>query len=210
MNLQSINEPFNDGNTSYPFGINIQQVRSVSDLNSIADKGLIRLYQEAFAEPPYDEIFNDAQVYNIMRDIILSSGFIFTAMSKESLGQIIAFVASVPLTAKANVAEFLGERVNPKAASYFAEDAVDKRFRRRGISAVMKQVLLNANAECGYETMVLRTSADPQNGQLPAVLKAGFLPIPGLFQDVMSMKKDGIERPDRRCFFLYDLQSPKL
>ncbi len=208
MGLQDFKASFGNAVAVVSFSdIRIDQISSIEMLNQVADKGLIRLYQEAFADPPYDEKFDDAQVYEIMQEVIQSSGFLFTAMSKESLGQIVAFVASIPLVAKPSVVEFLGERVNPETASYFAEDAVDKNFRRRGISAQMKKILLEANAECGYETMVLRTSADERNVQLPAVLKAGFIPIKDVFQDVMSMKKDGIERPDRRCFFLYDLQA---
>lgn len=187
-------------------GLKINWLRNASDLRQPVNKNLITLYQEVFAEPPYQEAFSEEDVLSILTEIIRAGGFLFTAQKFDDFDKIIAFVASVPLAERPDVAALTAPYIAPqKQNSYFAEDAVDMSLRRQGISRFMKQALLEANRLAGYDSMILRTSVDSFN-QIAAVQQLGAKRLGDLTQEVMSKKADGTIRPDTRCFFRFGLK----
>ena len=177
-------------------------------LDSAIQMGLTDRYCDIFAEPPYLEYFEPQGVSEYFKSIQRRQGAILTGVANNN---VISFAASLPLDQKPDIVQVLPDNIDPKKSCYFAEDAVAPDYRRQGISARMKKLLMKFNRESGFTTMVLRTSNAPGNAQLAAMRQ-----IPGteqirnpdntaLLQSVSSLRLNGTETPDTRCFFKIDL-----
>ena len=186
-------------------GIAYSWGQTLDDLAQAEKNGLYKLYKTVFAEEPYFEKFEVEELQTYFASMIRAGGFLFTAQKPNRLGDmIVGFVASIPLTEKKGVIDLVSPYVDIEKTSYFAEDGVAAAFRRTGLSRSMKALLLQINRMAGFDTMLLRTSEDSA-AQIAAVEQFDFKRIEGLTQDVMSLKLDGQERPDRRVFFTLDL-----
>ena len=183
-------------------GLLLSWVRTSDELTEVLDNGLTELYQQVFADPPYNEAFTPEEVREGFDGALQANGLIFTAVSPED-GKPVAFVSSVPLMTETAVSEVVGAIIVPQTAAYFSEDGVAKSWRRRGLSANMKDLLLTANFLSGMENVVLRTSIY-NYPQIAAVSKSGGVIISNLFQNVESTRGDGATISDKRAFYLFD------
>lgn len=185
-------------------GLSTTRVQSHEDLRRALNNGLGALYQRVFAEPPYNESFQEKEAEDIFHAYLQQGGKIFVTIN--DLGRPVAFVASVPLQADFSVAAAAGGFVNPEQTAYFAEDGVENNLRQMGLSAQLKQMLIAACKADRLETLILRTSIYNYK-QISAVNKAGGSVISGLFQQVTSTRSDGTMGQDARSFYTFDLQS---
>lgn len=187
-------------------GLKIAWLKSKGQLVEAKQAGLYDLYCDIFAEPPYCEKFAAGEVSDYFNEMVAQGGYVFMAsrVRKATRDNLVAFTASIPLSAKKNVLDVVQGYVPTDKASYFAEDAVISSLRRMGISRVMKKILLVSNANAGFGNMILRTSAESQI-QIAASEELGALRIGELTQDVDSLRLDGTVKSDKRVFFNFDL-----
>lgn len=190
------------GNSASNERYNLYWVNDGKSLDFACERGLLGLYRRVFAEPPYNEDFTNDQVYGEFQDTLKQDGLVFMATEKQGLDRVLGFVSSLPLTRVPEVATSVAGAVDPDKAAYFAEDGVEKDYRRKGISSLMKNMLIQANWMSGADHIVLRTS-DQNYRQAAAVTKAGGQVISGAFQHVASPRQGGQIMQDRRAFFLF-------
>ncbi|MGZ9097072.1 MAG: hypothetical protein ACXW30_02100 [Micavibrio sp.] len=183
-------------------GLAIRWLDDPACLNKAAGDGLLSLYQQIFAEPPYHESFTENEVFKSFTDTLKAGGLIFTVSLKDEFNKVSGFVSSLPLAAKKSVADHVGDILEVGKTAYFAEDGIAKELRRNGISGVMKRLLLESNRLAGYEQVLLRTSIESYP-QISAVTKAGGRVIANVFQQVASPKQGGTVALDTRVFYLF-------
>lgn len=186
--------------------LTIDWVSDARAMERAAGDGLLTLYRDVFAEAPYFETFTDDEVFTTFMTAIDQGGMVLTARNPNDEAHIGAFVSSIPLAAKESIANHVGGILDTSRTAYFAEDGVAANLRRRGISGVMKKLLIECNALCGFDNVLLRTSINSYP-QISAVTKAGGRVISGLFQDVASPKQGGEIAMDRRVFFLFNTRA---
>lgn len=181
---------------------NLYWINDCKSLDFACERGLLSLYQRVFAEAPYYEEFTGEQVYREFQETLKQLGLIFMATEKQGLDRVRGFVSSLPLLNVPDVASSVKNIVDLNKTAYFAEDGVDKDYRRRGISRLMKNALIQANWMSGAEHIVLRTS-DHNYRQVAAVSKEGGQVISNIFQNVTNARQGGQIMQDRRAFYLF-------
>lgn len=130
---------------------------------------VIRVYQKAFAEPPWNEIWSDDQVIEDMR-FAFSQKDSFALVAEEKKDQLAGFTWGYLLPLEKF--PFLQGRVK-ESSSYMDEVAVSKETRRKGIGSLLCQAYIEKVAEQGIQEIVLRT--DQRNTASMALFqKNGF------------------------------------
>jgi hypothetical protein len=183
--------------------LTIDWVCDAKSLERAAGDGLLSLYCDVFAEAPYFETFSPDEVFGFFMNAVQQGGLVLTARDPQNDRRIGAFVSSIPLRAKESIATHVSPILDTARTAYFAEDGVAAPLRRRGISGVMKKLLIECNALSGFDNVLLRTSIDSYP-QISAVTKAGGRVMSGVFQDVASPRQGGEIALDRRVFFLFN------
>lgn len=186
-------------------GLIIERVTAQEQLNDLLDAGLANLYQEVFGGPPYNEMFSAQEVRDIFQEFLDKKGCIFVALNPQAENRPVAFVVSTPLRAEFELAKLAGTKVEADKTAYFAEDGVAEDYRRNGLSARMKKLLIETNSVSSIGKMFLRTSQQNYK-QISAVNKAGGVVISGLFQDVARKRLDGTTTIDENAFYLFDTE----
>lgn len=167
-------------------GLAIARVSSAKQMEAYLDAGLSTLYRAIFAEPPWEEKIADAEARACFNAYLEGKGDIFVALDE---GKPVAFAVTVPLEAAWEDVQKKAMRyvaragIDPARTAYFAEDGVDPRYRRRGISSGMKALRLEACAKAGATTIILRTSRRDY-AEINVVNKTGGTVIAGFFQRV--------------------------
>lgn len=185
--------------------INFSWIGNQKVLNEWLDKGLDSLYADVFAEPPFSEKFEIPEVREIFNHYMDNSADILVATLEDS-GLPIALMVQFPLEKKGEVVEVLGNSFDPHKCIYFAEDAVSKDYRRRGISSHMKSLAKERAKDSGKDYMILRTNIS-NYAQINAVAKDGGFVIPGCIQETYSTKLSGVVEPDLRSIYGYTLKN---
>lgn len=190
------------GNTARNDDYALSWIKDEKSLDFACEQDLLGLYRRIFSEPPYNETFTDDGIYDDFQNTLRQNGLIFTATEKQGLDRVRGFVSSLPILCVPEIADTIGKIIDIEKTSYFSEDGVERSCRRKGISALMKTMLLQANWMSGMEHIVLRTS-DRNYRQAAAVTKTGGKVISDLFQNVASLRQGGEIMQDRRAFYLF-------
>jgi len=143
---------------------NLQQEEEANMITQIArsirgsafEMELARIYIECFAEPPWNEVFSEAEVVEWFREMLgnpSSLGLVFW-QNREVGGALFA----IPVSEKPDVVEFLGDRCAPEECLYIAEVFVAKRFRRHGIGTALQTAALESAKERGFRFVSERTN----------------------------------------------------
>ena len=177
-------------------------IKDDKSLDFACEQDLLGLYRRIFSEPPYNENFTDDEIYADLQQTLKQDGLIFTATEKQGLDRVRGFVSSLPLACVPEIVSTVENIVDIDKTSYFAEDGVERGYRRKGISGLMKTMLLQANWMSGMEHILLRTS-DRNYRQAAAVTKTGGRIIADIFQHVASLRQGGQMMQDRRAFYLF-------
>jgi len=188
-------------------GLLLSWIRTTDELTRVLDEGLTELYQQVFADFPYNEKFSVEEVKSAFEATLNAGGLIFTASAPDNR-KTIAFVSSVPLRAEPSISDVVKSVVDLQTTSYFSEDGVAQAWRRQNISTNMKDMLLTANYLLGYDNVILRTSLY-NYPQIASVSKSGGVVISEISQDVESKRGDGTISSDKRIFYLFDLEAKK-
>ncbi len=184
-------------------GLCILRMQTAGQLDIYLNKGLIRLYKDVFGGAPYFEKFSEAEVRDCFQEFLKRQGQIFLAVNPAD-DKPVAFIVSVPLRNEFNMAAFAKRNgIGVRNAAYLAEDGVDASFRRGGLSARMKALLLETCKMEGFSKVLVRTSA--QNyPQISAINKAGGRVVRGVLQNVDRTRLDGTTTNDVNAFYIFD------
>jgi len=184
-------------------GLRFSWVKTSEELTGVLKEGLTELYQQVYADPPYNEAFSPEDVRKVFKKTLSVGGLILTAACPDD-GRTVAFITSVPMAAaEPLVSDVINAIIPPGTASYFSEEGVARDWRRRGLSTNMKDLLLTANFLSGFENIVLRTSVY-NYPQIAAINKSGGIVIPNLFQMLKAGGGDGSIITDKRAFYLFN------
>jgi len=163
------------------------------------EEGLISLYQKIFADFPYFEQFDEAEVDAYFEDY-LSNGKVLIARDK---GKIVGFAAAYPFVEEPIVRGILiKQKINPDDCSYIAELGVDSESRGNGIGqALIEELLLELPND---KNPVLRTNINNEVAQ-KLYQRLGFYIIPGAIETVRRNRTEGAEIEDQRLFMIKSL-----
>lgn len=172
----------------------IEKITRSEDLDTLFDLGLITLYKEIFAEPPYFESFSDDEVRDMFIQYV-SEGMLFIA--RDTVG-ILGFGAAVPLSRVPGVYECVsGTFPYPENVWYMADLGVRKADRNKGIG---KKLVTRRLEQIKGKTALMRTSENNIISQ-SLYYSLGFMPVTGAEQQVRQDRMTGSVETDRRIFF---------
>jgi len=172
----------------------IDRVKTPEELNEAFASGLVELYQEVFADPPYEEKFRLEEVQDIFQ-LYFMQGVLM--LCREDAQSVIGFSASVPLVLEqeiATIAQNFG--IDPDTVWYFADLGVSKKHRRKKIAQSLVIALLG---ETPVGTLIMRTSENNIASQR-VNQGVGFEIIDGMEQHVEQTRQNGEVQADRRIF----------
>lgn len=191
----------------------IFQVTNVEQIKEALKTGLIQLYQEIFAEPPYQEYFSKDEVISLFTSYTTEGILLLSYLQNIVIG----FCATVPFTKSAIYGEEIEVSkgvshilsticlkesfgLDPKSTWYMADLGVRKDQRQRGLAHQLIKVSLNA-LEHNVKNVLLDTSEDSVQVQ-SLYHSCGFQLIPNKAREVAQMRQDGIVKTDRRLFMI--------
>ncbi len=178
-----------------PENIEISQVQSREQLEAAFMRGLIKLYQDAFADPPYEESFDPEEVRGFF-ELYLLSGLLLISEAKDT-NEVIGFVAAVPIILEEAIAKIAQENgFDVDKTWYYADLGVDKKYRRQKIASMLVQKMIGLKPA---ETLLMRTSENNIASQR-VNMQQGFELVEGMEQQVEQLRQDGLVQTDRRIF----------
>lgn len=170
---------------------------SVRPFNSKTDmERVVSLYISCFAEPPWFERFDPAELELEFREMLTWSDALFLVETDEG-GTIIGASIGFHVCRKPDVCELI-----PKAdrnSFYVAELFVDSTSRTHGVCKRLNEAMLRIAQSTGYSRVSVRTSVAQAAIQHIFVARLGCMIVAR--QDVVSTKWiDGVEQqvPDTR------------
>ncbi|MDH5533726.1 MAG: GNAT family N-acetyltransferase [Candidatus Pacebacteria bacterium] len=173
----------------------IKRVESSEELAQVFSQGLTELYQEIFADPPYEESFTKEEVQSYFELYFLSG--IFLSCEDIESGEVIGFAAAIPLILEDVIAKLAQEYdFNPETDWYFADLGVKKSYRRQKLATQLVSQLIG---EISGKQVIMRTSENNIASQR-VNQQVGFELVEGMVQDVKQMRQDCSEQTDRRIF----------
>lgn len=156
-------------------------------------KGFTEVYQKAFAEYPYYESFTDEQVLETIQELTFNSGGICYVMTLN--GEVIGLCGGYSLRNTAEISELFKEhypKVDLGNVFYFAELAVNKKYRRRGYGSMLIDTRIEFMKK-HFVAGLQRTQVEGSNS-LNLYKKRGFAQIPGMIQQVETYVMDSGQR----------------
>ncbi len=180
----------------------IESVTNQNQLDNILKGGLIKLYQDVFSQPPYNEQFSEEEIVSIFQEY-LKQGKLFIARNKTD--GVIGFGATLPLDIVPNVkiiAKDNGLRI--KNAWYMAELGVMSTYRRLGLGKKLVIARLRAIQAQGGRMALMRTSVNNIVSQR-LYTNLGFEVVEGMRQQVEQRRTDGKVVADERIFMIKEL-----
>lgn len=197
----------------------IVRANTLQDLDEAFSCGLIKLYQDIFADQPYEEYFSNDDVISMFHSYfeseIKDSLVLFAYLERE----LIAFCMAVPMNENRldfeiidfnknishNCYEYFKRTFNstPENTWYLDDLGVRKDKRRRGVA---KRLLKTCLTELNSNNVFLRTSDSNNQAQL-LYQNLGFRHINGLYTQVSHKRLDGSVKEDRRIIMLRQAES---
>ena len=145
-------------------GISVRRLQSEEALERAFADGLIVLYQNIFAEEPYQEKWEADIVERMFRNSF-ENGIVFLAYDDES-GRPIGFGCAVPLSHSTVKKQEWPARLDPSTTWFMNDLGVEKAFRRRGIGRTLVEKRIE-HRPGGFTHMLMRTA---ESGSLSAPL----------------------------------------
>ena len=158
-------------------------------------KGLVSLYHECFAAPPYSELFADGEIEDIFLGYIEKGVVVIGADTSTSM--IVAFAAAIPLKEDEDVWKIMQPLgYHGDKDWYYADLGTASNVRRQGLGV---QIVTELIKHTPAKKLIMRTSefniASQRCNQ-----KVGFQIIPDVCQTVSQKRQDGSIQDDRRIF----------
>ena len=145
--------------------------------------GFVKVYKEAFAGAPYFEAFEESEVNEIMRELVFCEGGACFAMTLN--GEIIGLSGGYALSNVPEIVKIFKDlfpKISPENVFYFAELAVDEKWRNRGYGSMLvdaRIAFMNGSFKAGLQ----RTQAEGSNS-LNLYLERGFKQVEDMIQHV--------------------------
>lgn len=175
--------------------IEISKVQSREQLEDAFMRGLVKLYQDVFADPPYEEFFDPEEVRGFF-ELYLLSGLLLISETKDT-NEVVGFVAAVPLILEQAIANIASEQgFDVDKTWYYADLGVDKKYRRQKIASLLVQKMIGMKPA---EALLMRTSENNIASQR-VNMQQGFELVEGMEQQVEQLRQDGSVQTDRRIF----------
>ncbi|MFZ2024917.1 MAG: GNAT family N-acetyltransferase [Microgenomates group bacterium] len=173
----------------------VEAVTTDATLQSAFKTGLIKLYQQTFAAPPYLEQFSDADVRSTFTEY-LKEGMVYLAKSKDT---VVGFGAMLPIQnalPEDMLSQFAQRGFDLPNTWYAADLGVDRLFRNKGIGTALIKARLE---KVKNGTVVMRTN---ENNPLSRTIyeSLGFTVVPNLTQTIIGKRQDGSTKSDTRIF----------
>jgi ribosomal protein S18 acetylase RimI-like enzyme len=192
----------------------IVRANTLQDLEKAFSCGLIQVYQDIFADPPYEEHFSSdfvAKMFTTYFDrCIENKVLLFSYVENE----VVAFCSAVPLSrtwldfeifnensrTSHNCYEYFQEVFNATCENtwYLDDLGVRKDQRRKGLA---KRLLQNCLSTLGSVNVFLRTSDSNSSARL-LYKGLGFNPVDEISVSVCQERQDGTTREDRRILMI--------
>lgn len=171
-----------------------------TDLYSLLNKGIIyKLYEDCFKDPPYEEVFTEADINSIFLKYLEKGILLFCA--KDNMENIIGFVAAIPLKYEEEVADLAKNfGYNPSTDWYYADVGVAKEFRGNGIGQNLAKKLIQL---IPANKIIMRTQ-EKNAASLACHKEVGFNIIDGMSQHIEKERTSGIKEEDKRIFLWYN------
>lgn len=174
----------------------VEQIATQEKLDqALNDQNLIKLYQDIFSQPPYNENFSSEDVSIFFKEYV-DDGKLFLAFDQ---GKVIGFGASLPIESVSQIKKIIedvgGETEN---CWYMADLGVEEAYRGKKIALTLVQKRIDATPE--GSKILMRTSVDNIASQ-SLYRSLGFKDVPGAFEYVASPKLNG-EYSDKRLFLI--------
>jgi ribosomal protein S18 acetylase RimI-like enzyme len=115
--------------------------------------GIIKVYQKAFAEPPWNETWNDKQVLESMLFNLSARKPIMLVAESENKIIGLTWGCGIPI----EKFPFLANRIALESTSYVAEVAVDGNYRKEGVGKSLTRGYMKLASRDGIQKIVLRT-----------------------------------------------------
>ncbi|MEA5419828.1 GNAT family N-acetyltransferase [Spirulina sp. CCNP1310] len=198
----------------------IVRANTLQDLDKAFSCGLIKLYQDIFADQPYEEYFSNDDVismfYSYFESEIKNSLVLFAYLERE----LIAFCMAVPFNENwlnFEIIDFSNyKNISHNCYEYFKKNfdstsentwylddlGVKKDKRRRGVA---RHLLKTCLVELNSKNVFLRTSDSNNQAQL-LYQNLGFHHLDGLYTQVSHKRLDGSFREDRRIIMLRQVE----
>lgn len=177
-------------------------IRQVWNLTDPAIDDIVRIFKEAFSEPPYFESYTDSEV---MSKIVLPHINHWLAVA-ELDGVVIGMIAARATTSPESEEEcgYLMQQNLPfdlETSVYCSELAVDPNVRKGGLGSKLTAATLAWGVSEGFETFICRTDSDGSNS-IRLLERIGWQRLP-LVQDVAG-QTDGGSASESRVWLSYD------
>ena len=160
-------------------------------------RSLARMYISCFAEPPWNEVFTEAEVEKWFDEMLGYSKNIVLVFENGE-GSIDGATFNFPVVFKGDILEFLPAGFSPDKVCYLAEMFVNPKKRRAGIAKQLHQERLRIAGAEGFRAAIHRTNFSSK--MFPLVMNTGFRVIGR--QEVASLKNIGgeiLEAVDERA-----------
>ena len=170
----------------------LSRIMSQEKLKEALQGGLIQLYQEVFAEPPYLEQFGDEEIRVVFTKYV-AKGVLFLAYLDD---QVVGFGAAMPLSESSicHMQEVI--ECDPDRTWYMADLGVRKDVRRCGLARRLVEARLDF-LEPGTYVIMRTTQGNLLSRSLYSSLGFQLMPVT---QDVSQERQDGTVQADARIF----------
>lgn len=146
---------------------------------------LVSMYMACFAEPPWNEIFTEEEIWAWFVEMMSFQRKI--VLVYEINGKAVGSTFNFPVANKIDVLEFLPREYSPEETCYLAEMFVDPGLRRQGIAKKLHEERLRIATAMGFVAAIQRTNFNSK--MFPLIMKTGFKVVGR--QEVLSSKKIG-------------------
>lgn len=163
---------------------------------------LLKIYKQAFSEPPWNEVFRREEILEWFSEMMLCSGKIVLAIYFEN--ELVGGTFCVNSDLEHDVWKYLPADIKKQEVIYLAESFINPMYQRKGLGKRLHNQRLELAREQGYKYALQRTSEE--SGMFPLIQRTDFKEIGR--QIVVSCKKiDGVirEYPDERIISLKKL-----
>jgi GNAT superfamily N-acetyltransferase len=182
-------------------GKKLQRIYALSDLAN-NQKTLIEIYQKAFGEKPWYEVFSEQEVADWFAEMMAIPNHIVLTIKNGN--KIVGATFCTSMELKPDLYPYLENHAKPEEVIYLAESFIDPAEQHQGYGSILHKVRLALAKQEGWRWALQRTNK--KSGMYHLIKRTGFQEIGK--QPVVSkklIKGKVIESSDERILSLKKL-----